>query len=755
MTTVAVMIQASGRLLFAGLLVVALTAAAQSFTDHKTAAPDRPRSTYDWILHRNCGIHLTIRDIDCRDFDVEAMAKEFSRMHVDFFSFFAAGYVTTYPTRLEFERLSPWLGGRDLAGDIISAAHRHGIKVVPAMDLGMLPEAAFKAHPEWASVDAQGKPVLRTDGLYASCILAGYVQEYSIEMIRELLTRYDVDGMKFGGSSYGFTYGPCYCAACRKAYGAASGKEIPTTRDWNAPEWREFIRWRAAQTARVVQHLCDVVHSIRPGMPVMGNATDFGDPGWTVGSSLDIERLTEIQDAVQVEVQNRAKNAQPQGTAEWQYLRWPAETTRHLTSVSSKPIWVIASYFYAWPWRRVAVPAAEQKVYLAQIAAHGGTPMVNLSGGPPAVHEDKRGFSAMEELYGFVRKHRELYEGDQSAAEVALVYDHDTLMFYGNDDADARVVQEFRGIEEALDQGHIPFDIISTRTLTPQTLARYRALVLPNTAWLANGAGEALANYINRGGGVIATYESGRYDADGKQRDGSKLAEILGIRFHGGPVPAIGDQRGVAQAYAKKLLTHPALSDLQDVGLIPLSGSFCPVSVQAPATVVLARTAPFQTFPEGWSYPKEKDPDDPILVVNQNPGAGRTAYFAGQIGRAFWQSRFPDLATLIRDTVQWAAKSEPPLRVEGPPTLHTSLRRSGSRYLVHCINLTGGERLFSKLVPLHGIRVGLHCDNGMKVRRAWRASDGAKLRTEKDGTYVTVRLDKLTDYDVVVFEMAK
>jgi hypothetical protein len=317
------------------------------------------------------------------------------------------------------------------------------------------------------------------------------------------------------------------------------------------------------------------------------------------------------------------------------------------------------------------------------------------------------------------------------------------------------VVQEFRGIEEALDRAHVPFDIISTRTLTSQTLARYRALVLPNAAWLADGAVEALGDYVKRGGGLVATYESGRFKLDGDRRDDSKLADLLGIRFQGDPKPAIGEQRGSVQAYMKKCLDHPVLARLSEVGLLPLSGMYCPVMTQGPASVVLARTAPFQVFPEGWSYPKEKDPDDPILIVNQNPGAGRTAYFATHIGRSFWQSRFPDLATLICDTVKWAANAGPPVRIQGPPTLHTSLRRSAGRFMVHCINLTGGERLFSELVPLHDIRISLRCDDGTHVRRAWRASDGARLKIEKQGAYVTARLDQLTDYDVVVFEMGK
>jgi hypothetical protein len=742
-------------LLLFNLLPVAFTWAGQPSAVQESPASDRLRSDYDWILRRNCGIHMTIRDIDCRDFDVEAMAREFSRLHVDYFSFFAGGYVTTYPTRLPFQRVSPELGGRDLTGEIVRAAHRHGIKAVPMIDLGMLPESAFKAHPEWAAVNDQGRPAQRAEGLYASCIMAGYVQDYSREIVAEILSRYGVDGMKFGGASYGFIRDPCYCNACRKAYAEATGKDIPTVRDWNSADWRAFIRWRTEQTARVVQHLVDTVHSLRPGLPVMGNSTDFGDPGWTVTSSLDIERLTQIQDAVQVEVQSRAKNAQPQGTAEWQYLRWPAETTRHLTSVSSKPIWVVASYFYAWPWRRIAVPAAEQKVYLAQIAAHGGTPMVNLSGGPPAVHEDPRGFRALEELYGFIHRHRELYEGDESAAEVALVYDHDSLMFYGNDEADTRLVQEFRGIEDALDRAHVPFDIISTRTLTPQTLARYRALVLPNLAWLGDRPAAALAQYVKGGGGLVATYETGRFDSEGRRQTNSTLGELLGIRFQGESRPVIGEQRGAVQAYMKKSIDHAVLDGVRETALLPLSGRFCPVSTTGLAKPVLARAAPFQVFPEGWSYPQQKDPDDPILVINQAPGTGRTAYFASEIGRSFWQSRFPDLAVLVRDTVQWVGGIAPPLRVEGPPTLHTSFRRSAGRYMVHCINLTGGERLFSELIPLQAIRISLRSEPGARVRRVWRASDGAKLPIAQLGQYVVASLDHLTDYDVVVFDVGK
>ena len=70
----------------------------------------------DWFSGRNRGVFLTIRDIDCADFDVQRLAEDLRRMHVSYAQFFASGYVTTHPTDLPYLRRSPYLGDRDLVG---------------------------------------------------------------------------------------------------------------------------------------------------------------------------------------------------------------------------------------------------------------------------------------------------------------------------------------------------------------------------------------------------------------------------------------------------------------------------------------------------------------------------------------------------------------------------------------------------------------------------------------------------------------
>lgn len=715
-------------------------------------------NTENWLSKRNRGIHMTIRDVDCRNFDVAALIQTFAEWRVTFFTFFAAGYVTTYPTALSLQRVSPWLDGRDLTGEIVEEAHRHGIRALPMIDLGQLPEAAYLAHPEWAAADAAGNPVQAADGpLYRACPLGGYIQDYSRDVVAELCARYEIDGMKFGGGSYGFGTPICHCPACKEQYPKDTGHPLPTHVDWEDGAWQRYVRWKGRKTAQTVRHLVDMVHAVQPGLPVVGNAVCFGDPGWTLRASLDIEELASIEDIVQVEVQTRLRQ-NSEGTAkDWQFLRWPAETARYMTSVSERPIWTVCSYFLAWPWRRSAVPAPEQTVYLAQMAAHGATPMVNLSGGPPQAHEDTRGFQAIRDVYGFMADHEELYKDDASAAKVALVYSQESLVHYGGDQAHARYVDDVRGFELALDQAHIPYDILSCRVLDEETLAPYAALVLPSAVYLSDRVAATLERFLDRGGSLIADLSPGLYDLQGRKREGLALASLLGIEPTGEPAPALGASTEYTQGYMRQQShghgpPHPVTRSNADLELLPLLGRFLPVRAAAGATVPYRRAAPFRVFPEGWSYTTKADPGEPMVVALDKPGRGRTVFFAPQIGKLFYATRYPPLGDLIADAVRWAAGDAMPIEVDAPDTLHTSPRRlADGRLAVHCINLTGGERFFSQIVPLHDCQIRVRMPQNSHVT-ATQVSTQAGLTVAQDGEWWTCAVPKLDRYDVILFE---
>ena len=86
----------------------------------------------------------------------------------------------------------------------------------------------------------------------------------------------------------------------------------------------------------------------------------------------------------------------------------------------------------------------------------------------------------------------------------------------------------------ALVEARVPFDLVHEAFLTPETLDRYALVVLANAAALSDAQCEALRAYVGRGGGLLATFESSRYDEHGRRRPDFGLGDLFGVRDAGG-----------------------------------------------------------------------------------------------------------------------------------------------------------------------------------------------------------------------------
>jgi hypothetical protein len=709
----------------------------------------------DWLSKRSRGVHLTIRDVDCIDFDTEQLAKDLSELGVNVLSFFCAGYVTVHPTSLSI-RVSPFLGDRDLTGDIVKAMHARDIRAVAAMDLSLIPGNAAQEHPEWCSLDGEGKPYKANADLgdfYIACPLSGYQNEYLSEILREIVTRYDVDGIKFGGGSYGFTSygnGICYCDRCREAFRAYADNEIPAKEDWSDPVWSLFQRWRQQRVVDRSKFLYDLVKSLNPSLPVMCNSVCFGETGWTVKGALDIERMSQYIDAVQVEAQTRIRVDGDNG--HWDFLLWPAEEANFLGNVTDHQPWVLASYFQAWPWRRNAVPPAEQMAYMAQIYANGGNAILNLSGGPIQGHQDQRGFPAVQSLYSFVSSNQEYYDDDRSGANVAIVYSQETLFYYGKDNPKL-YVDAIRGFEQALSDNHIPFDLISDTVVRQKELSKYKTIILPTTACMSEETASALRSYVNGGGSLIATFETSLFDTQGAKRDEFLLADLIGASYQQ-TESVMGPDNGVyKQAYMNvRDAEHPLFEQLGNTSVIPASNRFCEVKAAPEAAVPLTLSAAFRVFPEGMSYTREPDTGLPMLVTSEHASGGRVVYFPGQPDTAFMRFGYPDWSLLLVNAVKWTTRDSQPVQVEAPSTLLATFREQKGRRLVHLVNVNGGRRMFQQLIPARDVTVGVMAGEGFQPKRAFLLSDRSPLPLRTEGELLSVTIPSIADYEVVVFE---
>jgi hypothetical protein len=86
---------------------------------------------------------------------------------------------------------------------------------------------------------------------------------------------------------------------------------------------------------------------------------------------------------------------------------------------------------------------------------------------------------------------------------------------------------------------------------------------------------------------------------------------------------------------------------------------------------------------------REPRTEIPTIITDELPSGGRIAYFAGDIGTVFGRWRIPDHGDLLVNAVQWCARDNLPLRIEGPGYLDCHLYRQDNRLILHIINLSG------------------------------------------------------------------
>ncbi len=136
-------------------------------------------------------------------------------------------------------------------------------------------------------------------------------------------------------------------------------------------------------------------------------------------------------------------------------------------------------------------------VALAETAASGGSILVDVFHYPEVQNRYK----------DFFREHGDLYEGYESAAEVALAYFFDQNCFLNIDH-----FRQVYALNRYLADQQIPFDHISEDQMNVEALLRYRAIVLPNIEYLSDDEFNLLVQYAQSGGRLVVVGNLGTYN---------------------------------------------------------------------------------------------------------------------------------------------------------------------------------------------------------------------------------------------------
>lgn len=165
----------------------------------------------------------------------------------------------------------------------IEKAHAKGIKVVAWFEYGFashysgMPNPIITAKPQWAALDMSGNNSLKNNFYW----LNGFhpeVQNFVTNLITEVVSKYDVDGIQGDDRLPAMPINSGYDAYTKQLYKQETGKSVPGT-DTDA----DWMQWRAGKLTDFGKKLYDAVKTLKPACTV---AWSPSTSGWSYSNYL-------------------------------------------------------------------------------------------------------------------------------------------------------------------------------------------------------------------------------------------------------------------------------------------------------------------------------------------------------------------------------------------------------------------------------------------------------------------------------------
>ena len=301
----------------------------------------------------------------------------------------------------------------------------------------------------------------------------------------------------------------------------------------------------------------------------------------------------------------------------------------------------------------------------------------------------------------------------------------------------------------ALLEGRLLFDFVHEDDLDPATLKKYAAVILPNVAILSDAQCAQLRSYARSGGGLLGTFETGRYDGTGARRGELGLADVFGAALAGDVEGPKGNSY-----YARIEQRHPILAGFEETNLLPGAEYRLPVKARAPQAMTVV--PPYPAFPPEMVYPRTPKTDEPAIVIAEE-GASRRIWLPGDVERSFWRSGNGDLSRLLQQAIRWVARDRMPVRVTGEGLAELFAWETEPGFAVHMLNYTNPNFAlgwFRETYPLGPQAVRMDLPEGVKVRRVQALRAGAELKYKVTGQTLEFTLPGVRDYEIAAVTRA-
>jgi hypothetical protein len=663
------------------------------------------------------------------EFDAEALAKTMVEMHANTVRIGTMGkYATIQGVRFSHH---PDLGNRDVLAEMIAAAKPRGIRVVPYISTGhkLAWSMVTRDHPEYAQQTRPGGGPARSH-MYVGedhgtvCWNTPYRQAY-LDMVEHIVRDYDIDGVYFD-TWRAFYFWPhpqvCYCEGCRNGFRKATGKELPwheNEADYTKEERAtidEYHHWYHEELIGILQQVRRIVKSYKdiPLIYNVNNPRKMADEDPRVLAAMDAFLYERGHSLLQ-----RAEGIS-------------------LARAAGLHVWPYIGVYNNWP--RIVSNGRDYQQEIFATAAFGGAPIIAQ---PTGYVTDPANRHWVTSAFATLEKHENAFAGFENVPYVAVVYadrnppGHAQKGWFWNADVRSSTLGAFA----ACLYGHVQVSSIPLSLLDqPEKLARYRVIYLADVPALSATQVKSLKQFVENGGGLVASYDASLYDAANRKQERFALEDLLRVR----PVEPQGELAETLQSYQCNT------GGPNDLYLVPHSGGdarLVPLWYFEPVEALPGATSTWDIV--------TGDGRRPILpgVVTSQHGRGRVVYLASSLESLYSSTRQSDLGDFLRTLLESVAPAPPPVEVRAPSMVIANLTRNGSREVLHLLNWTGDSENDGGYLPaVDNVEVRWAIPAGKKVRQVSALVD-APLHYEQTGRELTVRLPRIDAYQALEIEL--
>ena len=715
-----------------------LAGAAVGLARLSTAAPRELRPpTPSWIDRPLRWAQLTLVEDDPPKLDVDFWLDYFRRTRADGACLSAGGCVAYYPTEVEFHHRSVWLGERDVFGELVAGCRRLGMVVLARTDPHATYDDVQAAHPDWIATAADGRPRRHwaSPEMWVTCGLGPYNFELMNEVQREIMSRYRVDGIfvnRWDGS------GICYCVHCRTGFRTATGHDLPAAS--SAPDvWHAYRQWRQSRLFELWRVWDESLRAVNPDSCLIPNT------GGGATSQLDMKRSGELAPMLAADRQARRGLMPPWAIG--------MNAKEYRAVMGRKPVIGIFSVGVEEPyrWKDSVQSGAEIRLWAADLVANGMRPWFTKFAGTV---QDPRWLKPVEDIFQWCQSAEPYLRNERPLGRVGLVYSQQTAWAARGERNAERIEDPTLGWYQALVESRIPFEMVHDHLLDAAHLASLRTLILPNVEALSTEQCAQLADFVRRGGGLVATSETSLRDERGAERRDFGLADLFGVSFAGrkpGPV-----RNSYLRLEHESAPAHPLLRGLEDAPRVIHGAWQLEVKARLPFPHPPVTLVPsYPDLPMEKVYARQPRTDVPQVFLRE-VAAGRVVYFPWDVDRTFWEVLSPDHLKLMRNAVVWATNEEPPVTVSGPGVLDVTVWRQRSSLTVHLVNLTNPMLMkgpLRELLPVGEQRVRVHLPDGATARQVTLLVGGGSAPFRQSGAWLETSVPSVLAHEVVAVDL--